>query len=195
VKMNIRPEPKPAALGHPAQNPPESEAKPMKSPVRVSYRKSGSLVRRGARAPRQRHPPSHRGRCPGIPAMNPKLPPEPMPKPTKPVPFAAIESRIHLVREARVMLDADLAALYGVTTKAVNQAVERNRQRFPLHVPSLARGVRQLEVTNCDLKRGRRYRPYAFTQEGLASRRALWLIGAFGGAAAFPRKPKFRHED
>jgi len=37
--------------------------------------------------------------------------------------------------------------------------------------------------------------PSRARQETLASRRALWLIGAFGGAAAFPRKPKFRHED
>jgi hypothetical protein len=63
--------------------------------------------------------------------MNPKLPPEPMPKRTKPVPFAAIESRIHLIRETKVMLDADLAELYGVATKNLNKAVERNRERFP----------------------------------------------------------------
>jgi hypothetical protein len=63
--------------------------------------------------------------------MNPKLPPEPTPKHTKPVPFAAIESRIYLIGETKVMLYADLAGLYGVATKNLNKAVERNRERFP----------------------------------------------------------------
>ena len=61
---------------------------------------------------------------------------------------------VHAVRGERVLFDADLADLYGVTTKALNQAVKRNRARFParLHVPSGGRGVVKLEVTNCDLK-------------------------------------------
>ncbi|MHB1097124.1 MAG: ORF6N domain-containing protein [Gemmatimonadaceae bacterium] len=42
-----------------------------------------------------------------------------------------IEERIHLIRGHRVMLDSDLAALYGVRTKALNQAVSRNVARFP----------------------------------------------------------------
>jgi hypothetical protein len=42
-----------------------------------------------------------------------------------------IESRILVVRAQRVIIDADLAALYGVTTKALNQAVKRNAERFP----------------------------------------------------------------
>ena len=47
------------------------------------------------------------------------------------VPLAHITSAIHLVRGHRVMLDADLAALYGVTTKRLNEQVRRNRARFP----------------------------------------------------------------
>ena len=42
-----------------------------------------------------------------------------------------LEPLIHVVRGRRVMLDADLARLYGVTTKALNQAVKRNAERFP----------------------------------------------------------------
>jgi hypothetical protein len=42
-----------------------------------------------------------------------------------------VEERVQLIRGTRVMLDADLAALYGVTTKALNQAVARNAKRFP----------------------------------------------------------------
>jgi hypothetical protein len=44
---------------------------------------------------------------------------------------ARIETRIHVIRGERVMLDADLAALYGAETKALNLAVRRNRRRFP----------------------------------------------------------------
>ena len=44
---------------------------------------------------------------------------------------ARIEARIHIIRGERVMIDADLAALYGVETLVVNRAVSRNRSRFP----------------------------------------------------------------
>jgi ORF6N domain len=48
-----------------------------------------------------------------------------------PMSAEAIDQTIRLVRGHRVMLDADLARLYGVQTKALNQAVKRNRTRFP----------------------------------------------------------------
>ena len=47
------------------------------------------------------------------------------------VPIGRIESRILLVRGHKVLLDADLATLYGVETRVLNQAVKRNRERFP----------------------------------------------------------------
>jgi ORF6N domain len=47
------------------------------------------------------------------------------------IPAGRIEKRILLLRGQKVMLDADLAKLYGVTTKALNQAVKRNEGRFP----------------------------------------------------------------
>lgn len=53
------------------------------------------------------------------------------PKYAKPVPFAAVEIRIHLIRGNKVMLDSDLAELYGVATKNLNKAFQRNRERFP----------------------------------------------------------------
>ena len=83
-----------------------------------------------------------------------------------------IERAILLLRGQKVMLDADLAALYGVTTKRLNQQVNRNRERFP------ADFMFQLTVEESDalrlqfatLKGGRgqhrKYRPYAFTEHG-----------------------------
>ncbi len=49
-----------------------------------------------------------------------------------PAPLSAVEGVIHTIRGERVILDADLAKLYGVPTKALNQAVRRNRDKFPL---------------------------------------------------------------
>lgn len=54
-----------------------------------------------------------------------------MPKPVSPVPVESITSRIILVRSHKVMLDSDLAELYGVSTSAFNQGVRRNIDRFP----------------------------------------------------------------
>ena len=56
----------------------------------------------------------------------------PRKKTAVPVPLEQIERSIHVIRGQRVMLDSDLAALYGVTTMALNQAVKRNRERFPV---------------------------------------------------------------
>jgi hypothetical protein len=90
----------------------------------------------------------------------------------KPVPFAAIESRIHLIRGNKVMLDADLARLYEVATKNLNKAVERNRNRFPGDfVCQLTRqefANLRFQFGTSSLHGGRRHMPYAFTQEGIA---------------------------
>jgi hypothetical protein len=82
-----------------------------------------------------------------------------------------IEQRILFVRETRVMLDQDLAALYGVTTKALVQAVKRNADRFPGDFMfRLSREefdiLRSQSVTSS--WGGRRYPPYAFTEQGVA---------------------------
>jgi len=83
-----------------------------------------------------------------------------------------IASKIHLIRGMKVMLDADLAELYGVTTKALNQAVTRNEQRFPPDFMfRLAKEEKQELVTNCDrldrLKHSSAL-PHVFTEQGVA---------------------------
>lgn len=85
----------------------------------------------------------------------------------------AIESvaqRILLLRGIKVMVDADLAELYGVPTKALNQAVRRNMERFPPDFMfQLSQDEKTEVVTNCDhlarLKYSRTL-PYAFTEHG-----------------------------
>jgi hypothetical protein len=109
------------------------------------------------------------------------------------VPASRIAQSIYLLRGQKVMLDFDLAALYGVATKALNQAVKRNRGRFPddfmfqltaeeisilrsqtvtsnAHPPAapLKRPTRSQFVTRSFKHREKRSRPYAFTEQGVA---------------------------
>src|ERR1017187_9221774 len=96
-----------------------------------------------------------------------------MPKPDKelPIPIEVIESRIFILRGRRVMLDRDLAALYGVETRVLNQAVSRNGERFPddfMFQLTLEEGKAVLLSRSqiVTLKRGQniKYRPYPFTE-------------------------------
>jgi hypothetical protein len=115
-----------------------------------------------------------------------------MPKAPQPLP-SEIDAHIYAVRNQRVMLDRDLAVLFGVTTKALKQAVKRNNARFP---PDFAFPLARAEIANLrsqsvtsssddiELEKlnisfdfpksdekshgGRRYLPIAFTQEGVA---------------------------
>jgi hypothetical protein len=59
---------------------------------------------------------------------------------------------VFFIRGEKVILDADLAMLYGVEARALNQAVARNRKRFPVdfHVSTFRGGVRKYPVTVCD---------------------------------------------
>jgi ORF6N domain len=86
------------------------------------------------------------------------------------VPAEKIESRILLIRGHKVMLDSDLAEVYRTTTKALNQAVRRNRERFPAEFMfQLNRGEKDEVVTNCDHLRRLKYSPnlpFAFTEYG-----------------------------
>ena len=81
-----------------------------------------------------------------------------------------LESLILTFRQQKVILDADLAGLYGVPTKALNQAVKRNAERFPLDFLFQLTDTEKSEVvTNCDhLDRLKfsRSRPYAVTEHG-----------------------------
>jgi len=87
------------------------------------------------------------------------------------VPIENIANRIYLVRGIRVMLDRDLAELYGVETKALKQAVRRNTERFPEDFMfELTRqefnNLRSQIVTSS--WGGSRYLPMAFTEQGIA---------------------------
>ena len=94
-----------------------------------------------------------------------------------------VEEIIVTVRGERVILDHNLARLYGVTTKALNQAVRRNPERFPQDfvfqlsfeevtglrsqsVTSSSEGNRSQIVTGSQRHRDPRYRPYAYTEHG-----------------------------
>jgi len=85
-----------------------------------------------------------------------------------------IQSRILALREQRVMLDADLAELYGVQTKVLVQAVKRNLVRFPtdfmfqLTAEEFAVLRSQTVTSNAPGRGGRRTAPYAFTEQGVA---------------------------
>jgi len=85
-----------------------------------------------------------------------------------------IESRILVIRGQKVILDASLAGLYAVTTKALNQAVKRNLVRFPgdFMFQLTAEEATLLRSQSVTLKTGRgrhrKYQPYAFTEQGVA---------------------------
>jgi hypothetical protein len=95
-------------------------------------------------------------------------------EPRAPEPIA-IDSRIHLIRGLSVMLDSDLASLYGVSTKVLLQSVRRNRNRFPpdfmfpLSSQEVTRLRSQFVTSNIPEGRGgRRYQICAFTEQGVA---------------------------
>jgi ORF6N domain-containing protein len=84
-----------------------------------------------------------------------------------------IEKQIFVVRERQVMLDADLADLYGVETKVLVQQVKRNAKRFPADfmfqlTKAEAEALRSQFVTSKEGRGGRRYAPYVFTEQGVA---------------------------
>lgn len=105
-----------------------------------------------------------------------------------------VEGRIRMIRGVRIILDADLAELYGVSTKVLNQAVRRNEERFPADFAfRLTPRERREVVTNCDHLSGLRFShvlPYAFTEHGVimaanvlksqrAVRAGLFVVRAF----------------
>jgi len=90
------------------------------------------------------------------------------------IPEERIEKAILLIRGHKVMLDADLAGLYGVAIKVLNPSVQRNRKRFPVDFmfQLTADEHASLRSQFVTLKTGRgqhrKYRPYAFTEQGVA---------------------------
>lgn len=88
------------------------------------------------------------------------------------VPTERIEKSIYLIRDQKVMLDADLARIYGVPTKSLNLAVKRNNKRFPKDFmfrlsPKEFEGLR-FHFETSKKRGGRRYIPHAFTEYGVA---------------------------
>jgi hypothetical protein len=107
-----------------------------------------------------------------------------MKEPLSIIPLNNIQALIHTVRGEQVMLDSDLAEIYGVETKAFNQAVKRNIERFPeaFRFQLTAKEYESLWSQSSTLSRqdltsqsvtssghgGRRYLPYAFTEQGVS---------------------------
>ncbi len=91
-----------------------------------------------------------------------------------------IEKKIFLIRGLNVMLDKDLAELYGVQTKVFIQAVKRNKKRFP---DDFMFQLSKREFTNLRSQfvtsswGGRRYLPYAFTEQGVACFQVFLFTG------------------
>jgi len=90
------------------------------------------------------------------------------------VPSDAINKKIFEIRGCKVLLDSDLAALYGVETKVFNQSVSRNIRRFPedfrfqLTRREYQNLRSQIVTSSSKLYGGRRYPPYVFTEQGVA---------------------------
>lgn len=90
------------------------------------------------------------------------------------IPVERIEHAIYLVRGQKVMFDFDLAALYGVATKALIQAVKRKRERFPedfmfqLNKSKMENWRSHFVTSNPAAPMGLRRPPYAFTEQGVA---------------------------
>lgn len=85
----------------------------------------------------------------------------------------SIETKIYLIRQHKVMLDRDLAPLYGVPTGTLNQAVRRNKNRFPADfmlqlTPEETASLISQNVISKTGRGGSRFLPYAFTEQGVA---------------------------
>jgi hypothetical protein len=90
------------------------------------------------------------------------------------IPVSQIAQSIRVLRGQKVILDSELASLYGVAAKVLNQAVKRNQERFPDDFMFQLTSVETSDlnwsqsVTSSLKHRGKAYRPYAFTEQGVA---------------------------
>ncbi len=88
------------------------------------------------------------------------------------IPVGRIENKIYIIRGQKVMMDFDLAELYGVETRVLNQAVKRNTDRFPedfmftLTLDELENRRSQIVTSNAWAKMGLRRPPMVFTEQG-----------------------------
>ncbi|MHC4295038.1 MAG: ORF6N domain-containing protein [Planctomycetota bacterium] len=100
------------------------------------------------------------------------------------IPLERIQKAILVIRDQKVLLDADLAVFYGVETKALVRAVKRNTERFPEDFMFQLTKT-EFETLRCQIgtsngRGGRRYAPYAFTEQGVAM---LWRSAFADGRA------------
>src|SRR5690242_7133710 len=88
------------------------------------------------------------------------------------IPTESIQNKIFIIRERKVMLDHDLAELYGVLTKNLNKAVRRNLERFPpdFMLKLTKEEYQALRFQHGTLKQGQhsKYLPLVFTEQGVA---------------------------
>lgn len=94
-----------------------------------------------------------------------------MPIPKSAIVVEALSHQIYVIRGQKIMLDADLAELYGVTTKRFNEQVKRNLDRFPpdfmFQLDDEEHAALRSQIATSNIGRGgRRYPPYAFTEHG-----------------------------
>jgi hypothetical protein len=123
-----------------------------------------------------------------------------------PIPVEVISSQIYLIRGQKVMLDSHLAGLYQVPTKSLNLAVRRNVDRFPedfmFQLEPEELGRLRFQFATSKGRGGRRYLPYAFTEQGVAmlssvlkSKRAVQINIAIMRAFVKVRQVLARHKD
>lgn len=92
---------------------------------------------------------------------------------------AVIQNKIIVLRNQQVMIDRDIAELYGVETRVLNQAVKRNIERFPerfmfqLNEKEILFLRSQIVISKTETRGGRQYLPYAFTEQGCAMLSAI----------------------
>ena len=90
------------------------------------------------------------------------------------IPEEIITHKIHIIRKQKVMIDRDLAELYGVETKYLKRQVKRNKERFPedfmfeMTKEEFQNWRSQFVTSNSSDKMGLRYAPYVFTEQGVA---------------------------
>lgn len=122
---------------------------------------------------------------------------------------SAIENRIFTIREQKVMIDKDLAELYGVPTSRLNEAVKRNIKRFPSNFMfQLTKEendilISQIAISkNKSVRGGRRSMPYVFTEQGVAmlssvlnSERAIQINIQIMNAFVEMRRLAIEHKD
>ncbi len=92
-------------------------------------------------------------------------------KRTNLIPLETIKTLIYLIRDQKVILDQDIASLYGVETRRLNEQVKRNRARFPedfmFQLTSKEFEILKSQIATSSWG-GRRTAPYAFTEQGIA---------------------------